>query len=302
MNTSDLNLFIRIAETGSITETAKQRDLTPAAVSTALKRLEKELNLALFIRSTRQLRITEQGENFLFYCRQSLDLLEKGQLVAHKKQDEVSGKLRISVPSDLGRNVVLPWIDEMLAQYPKLSIDLNVGDSLSDFYMDQIDLALRYGKLADSSLVGFHIATANRITCASPMYLQQMGNLSHPKDLRKHSCLLYRRNGKIFNTWEYLDAHSSHSIKLTSNRISNDTDIVKRWALKGKGIINRSVIDVAQDIQSGELIPLLTNYESPSVDLYLVCPSRKQVTPAVIAFREMLREKCNEILDASLTC
>ena len=296
MNTSDLNLFIRIVETGSITESAKQLGITTPAASSALKRLEKQLDMQLLIRTTRQLRITPQGEKFLFHCRQALESLEQGVISAHEMQGNIRGELRFSVSSDLGRNIVFPWVDEMMDKHPALSIDLNVSDSLSDFFLDQVDVALRYGKPEDSTMVSFHIATINRITCASPSYLLQYGKPSHPEGLRQHNCLLYRLDGRLFNNWEYTNNAASYRIKVSSNRISNDTDIVRRWAIAGKGIAYRSQIDISTDLRSGKLVQLLSGFQSPPVELYLLCPSRKQVTPAVIAFREMLREKCAQMV------
>ncbi|MCO4756464.1 MAG: LysR family transcriptional regulator [Oceanospirillaceae bacterium] len=292
MNTSDLNLFIRIAETGSITESAKQQGISTAAASSALKRLEKQLDIQLFIRTTRQLRITSQGEQFLFHCRQALESLDQGRISAQQMIGRVGGELRLSVSSDLGRNLVLPWIDELMEAHPSLSIDLNVGDSISNFFMDKVDVALRYGKPEDSTMVAFHIATIDRITCVSPGYLSKFGEPSHPEELRDHNCLLYRLDGHLFNHWEYADTSGSYEIKVSSNRVSNDTDVVRRWAVAGKGIAYRSQIDISADLKRGELVQILSGYQSPSAQLYLLCPSRKQVTPAVIAFREMLREKC----------
>ncbi|MDN3682865.1 LysR family transcriptional regulator [Vibrio tapetis subsp. quintayensis] len=296
MNISDLNLFIRIVETGSITEAANQLSITPAAVSTALKRLEKNLEVQLLIRTTRQLRITPQGEQFLFHCRQALASLEQGRIAAHQTQGKVSGNLRLSVSSDLGRNTLLPWIEELLNEHPLLSIDLTVGDSISDFFLEQVDMALRYGKPENSSMVSFHIATMSRITCASQAYISRYGEPLHPESLREHNCLLHRKAGRLFNCWEYADHSGTYKVKVDSNRISNDTDIVRRWAVNGKGIAYRSQIDLYSDLNSGQLVQLLPDFESPSVELNLICPSREQVSPAVIAFRELLRRKVSQIV------
>ncbi|WP_017223209.1 LysR family transcriptional regulator [Moritella dasanensis] len=296
MNTSDLNLFIRIVETCSITEAAKQLDITPAAVSLALRRLEKETDIQLFIRTTRQIRITPQGEQFLFHCRQALESLEQGQAAAHQMQGKISGNLRLSVSSDFGRNIVLPWIDELADLHPTLSIDFNVGDSLSDFFIDHVDVVLRYGKPKDSTMIAFHIATMDRITCASPQYISQFGAPATPDDLKKHNCLLHRKDARLFSNWEYKDKLNNYRVKVDSNKVSNDTDIVRRWAINGKGIAYRSQIDVTVDLRSGKLVQLLPDYQSPSVELYLICPSRKQVSPAVIALRELLRDKCTKMI------
>jgi DNA-binding transcriptional LysR family regulator len=297
MNTSDLNLFIRIVETGSISESARQLNITSAAASLALKRLEKQLDIQLFIRTTRQLRITTEGEQFLFHCRQALESIEQGRLSAHQVQGKIAGELRFSASSDLGRNIVLPWIDEIMDQHPSLSIDLTIGDTLSNFFLDQVDVALRYGKPEDSTMVSFHIATINRITCASPAYISEFGEPLHPDDLRRHNCLLYKLDRRLFDNWEYMDNSDSYKIKVSGNRVSNDTDIARRWAVAGKGIAYRSQIDVISDLRSGNLLQVLLEFQSPPVQLYLLCPSRKQVTPAVIEFREMLREKCTKMLE-----
>ncbi|MGF1700849.1 LysR family transcriptional regulator [Photobacterium makurazakiensis] len=296
MNTSDLKLFIRIVETGSITETANQLNITPAAVSSALKRLEKQLDIQLLIRTTRQLRITPQGEQFLFHCRQALDCLEQGRISAHQSQGKVSGKIRLAVSSDFGRNILLLWIEELLEEHPLLSIDLIVGDSISDFFLDHVDIALRYGKPEDSSMVSFHIATMSRITCASPAYISKYGEPQTPEDLRNHNCLLHRRASRLLDNWEYMDNSATYKIKVNSNRVSNDTDIVRRWAVSGKGIAYRSHIDVYSDLRSGQLIALLPDYESPPVELHLISPNRKQVSPAVIAFRELVRDKVHNLI------
>lgn len=292
MNTADLRLFVRISQTASITESAKQVGITSAAASSALKRLENQLDVQLFVRTTRQLRITEAGEKFLFHCQHALDSLEQGMIAAHETMGNIKGELRLSVPSDLGRHHLLPWIDDLMAKNPSLSIDLTISDSLTNLFLDKVDFALRYGKPQDSSMVAFHIASVNRITCASPAYLAAFGEPQHPQDLKEHVCLLYRANGRLFNQWEYRQADKRYKVKVSSNRACDDTDIVRRWAVMGKGIAYRSQIDISADFNDGKLVPILTGFQSPPVELYLLCPNRKQVTPAMIAFRDMLREKC----------
>lgn len=145
MNTNDLSLFVRIADSGSFTNAAEQLDITIASASAALKRLEKQLEVQLFIRTTRQIRITAEGERFLVHCRKSLNQLEEGKASLHALEGKVAGELRISAPSDLDRNLMLAWIDDLMEEHQDLSINLTIGDSLSDFYFDQVDLAIRYG-------------------------------------------------------------------------------------------------------------------------------------------------------------
>ena len=300
MNTHDLTLFVRIADCESIARAAQQLDITSAAASAALKRLEKELTVQLFIRSTRQLRITAEGERFLLHCRQALYTLEEGKASINALHGKVSGELRISAPSDLSRNILIDCIDEIMDQYPALSIHLVVSDSMADFYHDRVDIALRYGLPEDSSLIAFKLAAFERILCASPKYLSSFGVPSHPEDLKQHNCLIYQLKNRIFDIWSFESKETgkkeNFKIKVNSNRSCNDGDVVRRWVVAGKGIAYKSRLDIAEDLHAGRVIRLLSNFRTPLLELNLICPTRKQVTPAVLLLRDTLRKKLNMLL------
>lgn len=309
MNTADLELFVRTADIGNITAAAVQLNISPAAASAALKRLEKQLGTELFIRSTRQLRITAEGERFLLHCRQALSSLDDAKASISEMKGEIAGEVRLSVSSDLGRNLILPWLDEVMDNNPKLSFQLSIGDSLADFYMDKVDVALRYGQPEDSTMVAFKLATVDRVICASPDYIAAYGSPNKPEDLLQHNCLLYQLGSKTYNQWELLSKNSDdtisntddsikskYKIKVSSNRKCNDGDIVKRWAVAGKGIALKSRLDLSHDLNAGRVIELMPDYYVKPTSLWLMCPSRKQVTPAILLLRDLLREKCQALL------
>ncbi len=301
MNTNDLALFVRTADSGSITRAAEQLDITAATASASLKRLEKQLGVTLFIRSTRQLRITAEGERFLVYCREALENLDVGKASIHALEGKVAGELRVSAPSDLGRNLLLGWIDEIMEQHPDLSINLLLGDTIADFYMDRVDLAIRYGKPADSSMVAFKLADIDRVVCASPDYLAKFGTPQEPNDLLNHHCLLFHLNSRVDDLWEFFSIGQSTSkesikVRVPSNRTSNDSDAVRLWAVAGKGIAYKSHLDMANDLRAGRVIRLLPNYQSPVGELNLMSPTRAVITPAVLLLRDMLREKFTQLL------
>lgn len=302
MNVNDLTLFVRTADAGSITAAAAQLDISTAAASAALKRLEKQLEIQLFIRSTRQLRITVEGERFLLYCRNALAELDIGKSAIHALEGKVAGELRISAPSDLGRNLLLGWIDEIMDEHPDLSINLMLGDALADFYLDRVDLAIRYGVQRDSSMVAFRLASLDRVICASPSYLASHGMPQLPSDLQNHNCLLMNRNNRINDLWEFTPADKTDEvgatikIRVTGNRESNDGDLVRLWAIAGKGIAYKSRLDVAKDLRAGSLVRLLSDYRSEPVDLNLISPSRRQMTPAALLLRDLLRDKFTQLL------
>ncbi|OLQ74515.1 LysR family transcriptional regulator [Photobacterium proteolyticum] len=303
MNTSDLELFIRTADCGSITAAAGLLDTSPAAASAALKRLEKQLGVELFIRSTRQLRITAEGERFLLHCRQAIESLEYAKASLVEMQGEIAGEVRMSVSSDLGRNMILPWLDEVMDSNPALSVQLSLGDSLADFYMDRVDVALRYGQPEDSSMVAFQLTAVDRILCAAPEYLERHGAPQTPDELLEHNCLLYRLGDQIFNQWEFTSkisgqSESSKKVKVSSNRVCNDGDIVRRWVVAGKGIALKSRLDMFSDLKAGRVVEVMPGFRAKSTSLWLICPSRKQVTPAVLLLRDKLREKFKHLLES----
>jgi len=306
MNTNDLSLFVRTADCGSITRAAEQLDISTASASAALKRLEKTLGKQLFIRSTRQLRITAEGERFLVYCRRALSNLEAGRASIQALEGKVAGELRVSAPSDLGRNLLLGWMDEIMDQHPDLSIHLLLGDSLDDFYQDRIDLAIRYGKQEDSSMVAFKLATIERVLCAAPSYLAKFGMPSAPQDLLQHNCLLFHLGNRINDLWEFIPTANNQNadspaklgvkVRVSGNRCSNDGDAVRLWAIAGKGIAYKSQLDMTADLRAGNVVRVLPDYDSHSVDLNLLSPSRQQITPAVLLLRDILREKFTQHL------
>lgn len=294
MNLSDLALFLRITECGNITTAALELDMSTAKASAALKRLETQLGCALFIRTTRKLRLTAAGERFLPHCQAALNALQTG-LSQLSYDDTLSGNLTLSLPSDLGRNILLPWLDQLMAAHPMLSIRLEAGDHLADFYHDRIDLAIRYGEPADSSLVAFPLCTTRRVICASPEYLRKAGTPQHPLELQQHNCLLYLLGERTHDLWHFRDKEGDLRVKVSGNRICNDADFVRRWAVAGHGIALKSALDLVDDLHTGRLTTLLIHYETEPLKLWLVCPARSQVSPAVRIIRESLRAFCQQL-------
>lgn len=296
MKTEDLELFVRTADCGSISGAARQLSLSVAAASAALKRLEDQLSTTLFIRSTRQLRMTPEGERFLSYCRDSLHRLNEGLDVLRAEHDKYVGDLRISVSSDLGRNLIAGWLDEVMEAHPQLTLNLVLGDAVSDFYKDRVDIAIRYGKQEDSTMVAFPLAKNERILCAAPSYIAKFGEPTSLDQLATHNCLLFTLNNRLYDTWELLSPAEQCNakkvkVKVSGNRSSNDADIVRRWAVAGKGIAYKSRLDMAADLASGRVVEILPKVESEAAELNLVVPSRRQVTPVVLYIRDVLREK-----------
>lgn len=293
----DFRIFIKTARLGSLSETARQMDLTPAATSAAVKRLEAEVGTALFIRSTRNLRLTPHGELFLSHCEQAVEAIEDGFASVKSGQSELTGLLQIALPSDLGRRIMLRWIDEFIEQNPKLSVRLHLSDSIADMYRQPVDIALRYGNPPDSSLIALPVAAKNqRVLCASPEYLEKFGAPTHPGQLTRHNCLCFALSDSLHARWHFYRDTIEESVHVSGNRMANDGDAVRRWAIAGHGIAYKSLLDIAEDLEEGKLVRVCPEWQGETAPLNLICASRRQLSPAIQALREHLSSKANTLL------
>lgn len=297
MQTEDLKIILKVAEYRSITAAATSLDLSTATASAAIKRVERNLGIDLFVRTTRQLRLSAAGERYIPYCHQALQMLDTGQQNVKEELDIIDGELRIGVSSDLGRNIILPWLDELMQTHSGIKLKVHITDSNIDFYRDPIDLALRYGSPNDASLYGFKICNVPRVVCASKKYLAQHDTPQHPNDLINHNVLFYQLNDVVHNTWEFSKGSEKFKIKLNGNRAANDGDLVRRWCVAGKGIAIKSSLDMSANILNNDVEPILPDYQPQGTELWLICPNRQSITPAVRLIRDMLKQKCGSLIE-----
>lgn len=293
----DLEVFVRTADSGSLSAAARALDLSPAVASAALKRLESELGVLLFVRTTRAMRLTVEGERLLARCRPVLAELQAAEEEALAGRAVVSGDLQISMPSDLGRNVILHWLDDFLSEYPAVRLRLQMSDRLANVYRDPVDLAIRYGVPPDSNMVAMPLVADNRrVLCASPRYIEQHGELNTPQDLDARNCLCFMLGDALYNHWRFTRDEEMIGIDVRGNRIADDSDAVRRWAIDGHGICYRSFLDVAQDLAAGRLRVLCPDWVGETAPLYMVCPDRRQLSPTVRLLREFLEGRFRGLL------
>ncbi|MFZ3406859.1 LysR family transcriptional regulator [Vibrio chagasii] len=292
----DLQVILKVAEFRSITAAATNLDMRTATASAAVKRVEAALGAELFVRTTRHLRLSPAGERYLPECEQALKMLDQAKLNIREELGVIDGEIRIALSSDLGRNLVIPWLDEFLFDYPQATLRTSISDSNIDFYRDSVDMALRYGSPTDANMYGFKICDVPRILCASPEYLVEKGSPDHPSDLAEHNGLLYQLHDMLQDEWVFNDGTQDHKVKLKGNRASNDADLVRRWCVAGKGIAIKSCLDMSSHLLSGDVVKIMPNYEPTPTELWLVCPSRQSITPTVRLLRDLFREKTAEIL------
>lgn len=301
-NLQDLRIFIETARLGSLSACARHLDLSPAVVSAAVKRLEVEIETVLFVRSTRRLRLTSKGEQYLKHCRDAVAILDNAYAGLHDNDAELTGTIRLSASSDLGRNLILPWLDDFIDIHPKVTVQLHMSDSYVDLYGQQIDLALRYGAPKDSSLVALPIVLNNRpILCASKEYLSKIdkdiGIPKMPEDLSQHNCLRLGHDEKYLSEWTFEKEGKTKRVAVDGNRRSKDGDVVRRWAVAGKGIALKSQLDIAGDLKAGRLVEVeLDGWQVANYPLYLICPERRLIDPLFNAVKEYLIERVEQVL------
>ncbi|GJI98510.1 transcriptional regulator [Duganella caerulea] len=293
----DLTVFVRTADRGSLSAAARELEISPALASAAVKRLEGELGLRLFARTTRSLRLTEEGEHYLGNAREALRLLKEGHDALIQGQETLGGTLKISMPSDLGRNMMVGWLDLFQAHYPKVSFQLSISDRVSDMYRQPVDLAVRYGRQDDSSLVALPLAPDNRrVLVASPDYIRQHGRLKDLNDLLRHNCLRFMVDEVVHDRWTFQRdaAAEPMALHVSGNRSADDADVVRRWAVAGLGIAYKSRLDLSDDIRSGRLQILMPEILGEPAPLNMLCMHRAQITPTVLQLRDFLRTCCEQ--------
>nr|WP_173645511.1 LysR family transcriptional regulator [Marinobacterium profundum] len=291
----DIEIFTRTAELGSLSEAARSLGITPSAASAALKRVEEDVDALLIVRSTRSLRLTQEGTLYLRYCQQALKLMTEARDATRSIHTAPGGTLRVSVSSDFGRNLLAPWLDDFQTTHPEFQIRLILSDHVSNVIKEEVDIAIRYGVPPDSTQIAVPLAPSNRrILCASPEFIARAGQPATPYDLVNYNCLCFMVGDRVHDQWHFLNRHKQDEamITVTGNCSSNDGDMVRRWAVSGKGIAYKSELDVTADLRAGRLVQVCREWQGEVAPLYLVVADRRQLSPLVRVMKEFLQQKC----------
>ncbi|HWW68561.1 MAG TPA: LysR family transcriptional regulator [Duganella sp.] len=293
----DLAVFVRTADRGSLSAAARELEISPALASAGVKRLERELGLRLFARTTRSLRLTEEGEHYLRHAREALRLLKDGHDALIQGQESLGGTLKISMPSDLGRNMLVGWLDQFQTRYPKVGFQLSISDRVADMYRQPVDIAIRYGRQEDSSLIALPLAPDNRrVLVASPAYIEQHGGLAELKELTRHNCLRFVLEDVVHDRWCFYPGAGAEpvAVHVNGNRSADDADLVRRWAVAGLGVAYKSRLDLSEDLRAGRLRILMPDVAGEPTPLNMLCMHRSQITPTVLQLRDFLRAQCEQ--------
>lgn len=293
----DLTLFVRAAALSSFSDAAREAGIPPAQVSSAIKRLETALATRLFARSTRSLRLTPEGETWLPYATQMLETMQAGLQKIQTQDDEIRGTLQIAVPSDLGRNLLLGIFRDFRKRHPALKLRILFSDQITDVFKDPVDVAFRYGINEDASYVALPVAPDNRrVLVASPEWITRNGEPKTPAELAKCDALTYVLRGRLFDRWTLTANGETYDVQINSAIVSDDAEVIRRLAIAGEGVANKSWLDVSEDVYQGRLTLLLPEYEGDRVPLNMICPHRKQLSPAIRLLYDAVKERCEALI------
>lgn len=295
MNSTALHAFVGVARAGSLAGFARQQAMSPSAVSRGIDALERELGVRLFQRTTRKLAITEAGERLLRHVEPLLEQLELASAVARGTTARPAGTLRVTAPVAFGQTVLSPLLIEFARAHPGITLEVLLSDGILQLVEERIDLAIRLGKLADSSFVARKLGKLSHVVCASPGYLRTRGTPQSPEDLLHHDCLRHPIRGQR-PTWRFRSATGVASEIRVQGPLSINSGIALRdCALAGLGITMVPRWNVEHQLREGTLVELLARYQGSASDIdagvWLVLPSGRQVPGSVRAFSDFLQSK-----------
>ena len=290
---NEMVTFVKVVETGSFSETARQFGTTPSAISRAISRLEKALGTRLLQRTTRKLRISESGQAVYERC---LDMVNAAQAVmesSEKFHSEPQGQIRMSVPKAVGHYLIHPYLPEFLRLYPKIDIQLLLEDRYVDLIEDQVDLAIRITEKPNDGLMGRKLLEIDHVICATPEYLSRFGTPQHPHDLKEHQCI-YLGEQAIDSKWKFQQGNKNLSVHVKGRYAANHTGVLLDAALQHLGIASLPFFVANKAMKNKQLTQVLSNWYFKtyySGGAWLLYPATKHLPPKLKVLIEFLAQK-----------
>jgi len=299
----DMELFVRVVHCDGLAAAGRELGMTPSSVTMRIKNLEEHYQVKLLTRPTRSISLTDSGREFYKDSLRMLDDVNQVESKLKSSSNAISGPLRITSTSDIGRQHIAPLIDKFVAKHPAVRPFLNLSDSITDITENNIDIAVRYGNSKNSQLLTQKLAESHRVLCASPDYLERNGTPETYEDLAGHACLTMVQTRTPRSTWYFDTPQGEKSISIEPARSCDDGAQIRQWALAGAGIALKSIWDVTLDIRSNRLVTVLDefnpDYQSKKrdigADLFVAYPDRKYMPGRTEEFISYLHDYFNNL-------
>ncbi|MEX2693594.1 LysR family transcriptional regulator [Rhizobium mongolense] len=291
-----MQVFLAVMDAGSLSAAGRQLNAPLATVSRKVSELERHLGTRLLIRTSRTIQLTDAGRDYLEAARQIVAQIRDAELRASGEYEVPRGELTVTVPIDFGRHVALSFICDFLAQFPSITLNVLSVDRAVHLVEERVDVGIRIGQLADSSLYAVNVGDLYVLNCASPAYLQLKGRPACPEDLNRHDAVLFDR---IPNPWTFSRDGSRHRGQPNIRVHTNTMHGAVAAAVGGLGITRVFNYLVADQLRSGALIPILTEYDTERLPVHLVYIRQGLLPLKVRAFLDWmaprLRQKLQEL-------
>lgn len=285
---TDIAVFTRVVQRASFTRAAQELDLSRAVVSKYVSRLEERLGARLLHRTTRRLALTEAGAALFEASRGAIERIEEAEEAVARFQKRPRGRLKVSAPMSFGVLHLGAAVAEFLAEEPEVTLDLRLDDRFVNLVEEGIDVAVRIGKLTDSSLIARKLSVTSQVLCASAAYLAEHGEPEVPEDLTGHNCLLYSYLSSA-NIWRFTAPDGREiPVAVSGTLRANNGIFESAAAVAGLGVLMAPTFYVAALLREGKLKRFLTHYRLPALGIYAVYPQREHVPPKVRAFVDFL--------------
>jgi DNA-binding transcriptional LysR family regulator len=289
-----MQTFVRVVESGSFSAVARETRSTQSAVSKQVAALERALGAQLLARTTRSLALTEAGERYFEQARRLVAEVAEAETALRAGEQQLQGWLRVAASGAFGRLKLLPLVQSFLAAHPGVRIDLRLADGFIDLVEQGIDVAVRIGELADSSLTARRVGTTRRGLMASRRYLQAppagLGPPRQPDDLLAHDCIVYSELASG-NAWRFVagpgagvEAGSVHTVRVGGALQTNSTEIVRAAVLGGQGLGYSPAFLFEAELAQGEVVELLADWTVQDLPVHLVSPPQRRHSAKVRAF------------------
>lgn len=288
MDTRDLAVLVHAVRTGSLSGAARSLEITPMIASRRLAALERQLGVRLMHRTTRAVSLTHEGESFLGYALTMLETEDAARAIVAPVSASVSGLLRMTAPAAFGRKVVAPLVPQMLLENPDLRIDLHLTDSVVDIVAAGFDVAVRIGRLQDSSLIARRLAANVRLLCAAPAYLSRAGTPRQTADLAAHECITLTG----ITHWPFDLGARRRDVKINGRFSSSSIEAVHAACTHGMGLALLSSWDVDEDVRSGALrVVPLRDAQPQELAISVVYPTARMLPRKVQLLIETLAKR-----------
>ncbi|MEJ5177488.1 MULTISPECIES: LysR family transcriptional regulator [Erwinia] len=290
-----MQVFIRVAEAGSFVRAAETLSLPASTVTSTIKNLEKYLQVRLLNRTTRRVRLTPEGLQYLAQCREILSLIEHTESSLTDSVRRPQGRLRIDMPGGIAHFIVMPNLKDFYRLYPDIYLMIGVSDRQVDLVQEGVDCVIRTGELTDSTLVARPLGRFRWVTCASPDYLREYGIPETPEALSQHRAIHYfSGSGRRTNELRFTRGTEMLSVPVEGDAAVNETGLYIRLCLEGFGLAQLAENVISENLQQGKLVEVLADWQPPSVPVTMLYPHQRFLSPAVRAFADWVAGLFND--------